>query len=49
MSYETNEVYIGMWKNDKFNGKGTLSKPNGEWYVGMWKDGKKQGVGIEYT
>ena len=35
-----------LFKDNKFNGKGTASYYNGAKYVGMFKNGKKEGEGI---
>ncbi len=31
--------YIGVWKNDKQNGKGVLYNNNGDRIFGNWKNG----------
>ena len=44
-------TYVGEFKNDKFNGQGTLTDNHeyaGSKYVGEWKDGEMHGQGI-YT
>ena len=41
-------TYIGEFKNDKFNGQGTGTFPNGSKYVGEHKNGKPNGQGT-YT
>lgn len=38
-------VYVGSWANDKPNGPGVASYPNGTRYQGNWKDGMKNGYG----
>ena len=38
-------TYIGEFKNDKFNGQGTGTFPNGSKYVGEFNDGKYHGLG----
>ena len=38
--------YEGGFENNKFNGKGTLIRPNGAKYEGEFRDGKKNGAGI---
>ena len=37
--------YVGDITNDKPNGQGTETSPEGEKYEGEWKDGKKDGQG----
>jgi len=32
------DQYEGMWKDGKFNGKGTLTRSNGEKFIGEWKN-----------
>ena len=42
--------YEGEFKNDKFNGQGTWSKPDGQKYIGEFKDGERNGQGTStYT
>ena len=36
-TFDNGEKYVGDFKNNKFNGKGTYSK-NGKVYTGTWKD-----------
>jgi len=38
-----------MFKNDKYDGKGTLEFANGTVYKGEFKDGKLNGVGTLFT
>lgn len=38
--------YEGGFDNNKFNGSGTLVRPNGAKYAGGFRDGKKSGTGI---
>ena len=33
-------VYKGQWENEKRNGHGTLTYPDGTKKTGEWKDGK---------
>ena len=40
--------YVGEWKDNKFNGQGTIIFGNGEKFVGEFRDGKKNGKGA-YT
>ena len=43
---ENGEYYIGQWKKDLKNGKGTLYYPNGNiQYEGDWVNNKKEGNG----
>jgi hypothetical protein len=32
--------HTGVWKNDKLNGKGTLTSPDGKIEKGIFKNGK---------
>ena len=41
--------YEGGFDNNKFNGSGTLVRPNGTKYIGGFSNGKKAGVGIIQT
>ena len=49
LKYETTDLYggtyIGELLNDKPNGQGTLTLPNGSTYSGFWKEGKPNGKG----
>jgi len=38
-------VYVGEFKGDTCNNKGTLFYPDGKRFEGQWKDGKKNGRG----
>jgi len=38
---DTHRVYKGEWKNEKLNGLGVMTYPDGHKYVGEWKNGKK--------
>ena len=40
-------TYVGEFKNDKFNGQGTGTFPNGSKYVGEHKNGKPNGQGTQ--
>ena len=42
-TFADGKFYLGEFKNDKFDGKGTLIylDPNKEIITGIWKDGKK--------
>ena len=42
------DKYVGEFKNDKFNGEGTYTYPDGYRYEGEYKDGERTGKGI-YT
>ena len=37
--------FVGIHKDDKRNGQGTFTYPDGGKYVGNWKDGKEHGQG----
>ena len=37
---DTHRVYKGEWKNEKLNGLGVMTYPDGHKYVGEWKNGK---------
>jgi len=37
--------YVGAFKDDKFEGQGTQTSPDGRKYVGAYKDGKRAGQG----
>lgn len=41
-------VYEGEWMDDAKNGRGTLTKPNGDVFEGNWKDNMKHGHGTYY-
>ena len=43
--YARTQQYLGEWKANKWEGKGTLEKADGERYVGEWVAGKRQGTG----
>jgi len=49
-TYTTTEgaVYVGEFRNGKYNGEGTATWPNGDRYVGGFRDDKFHGQGI-YT
>jgi hypothetical protein len=38
--------YVGEWKEDLPNGKGTLTKPDGSRYIGNFRNGKPAGQGL---
>lgn len=39
------QQYLGEWKNNVWEGKGTLEKADGERYAGEWEGGKRHGTG----
>ena len=43
--YARTHQYLGEWKDNKWEGKGTLEKADGERYVGDWVAGKRHGAG----
>ena len=43
LQYVNGERYEGYWKDDKADGKGTLTYIHGDKYVGDWQAAKKQG------
>jgi hypothetical protein len=38
MTYSNGNKYVGKWKENDFNGKGTMTYANGDKFVGIWKD-----------
>jgi len=44
-SFSRTGQYLGEWKNNKYDGKGTLESDDGTRYVGAWKAGKRNGQG----
>lgn len=44
---EGRKIYIGGWKDDKFEGYGVMEHRDGFMYQGYWKDGKMDGYGTE--
>ena len=46
ITYPDGNKYVGEWKDDKENGKGTKTWKDGKKYVGEYKDGKRNGKGI---
>ena len=36
---------MGEWKDDKYDGQGVFTRPNGDKYEGQWKEGKRHGKG----
>ncbi len=47
-TFEDGDKYLGEWKDDELNGKGTLTATNGDKYIGEWRDGSMHGEGA-YT
>ena len=45
---KSGDKYVGEFRNDAFNGHGTITWANGNKYVGEFKDGKMNGQGT-YT
>jgi len=43
--YARTHQYLGEWKDNKWDGKGTLEKTGGSRYVGEWKAGLRHGSG----
>lgn len=41
-------VYEGYWVDDKYNGRGTYTAPNGVRFVGEFKDNEPNGLGTVY-
>ena len=39
--YARTHQYLGDWKNNQWEGKGTLEKADGERYSGSWVAGKR--------
>ena len=48
ISYEDVKIYIGNFKNDKYEGKGVRSFPNGEKYDGYFHEGYMEGKGTRF-
>ena len=38
-------MYVGEFKDEKYNGQGTFTHPDGTKYVGEFKDGLQNGQG----
>lgn len=47
-SFPNKDIYMGLWKDDKFNNDGLYIYSNGEKYNGKFSEGKKNGRGIYY-
>jgi hypothetical protein len=45
-TYNANNIYEGMWKDDKQNGFGRFIYNNGGHYVGEYRDGHRYGSGV---
>ena len=45
ISRSIGENYFGDFRNDLYDGQGTLFYENGDWYIGQWKEGRKHGEG----
>jgi hypothetical protein len=45
LGWPSGEKYVGEWRYDDFNGRGTFTWPNGDKYVGEFKDRKMNGTG----
>jgi hypothetical protein len=43
--YRRTGQYLGEWKNNAWEGKGTHEMANGSRYVGAWSEGKRNGMG----
>lgn len=41
--------YIGNYKENEYDGKGTMYYPDGRIYEGMWKKGKQDGEGTLFN
>jgi formylglycine-generating enzyme required for sulfatase activity len=44
-SFPDGSLYVGQWKNEKFDGQGTFTYSEGSVYVGQWKNSKRNGRG----
>jgi len=47
-TYYNGIQYAGEWRDSKYHGQGTFTRPDGTKYVGEFKDGKYEGAGA-YT
>ena len=45
MQWPDGGVYLGNWKNDRRDGRGTYAWPDGKEYIGDWKEGIIEGAG----
>lgn len=41
-------TYVGEYRDNKFNGQGALTYPDGKKYVGGWRESIRHGKGTEY-
>merc|ERR1712130_153465 len=46
VEYQSNESYVGYYKDHKKNGYGVKKYADGDEYHGQWKDGKMHGYGV---
>ncbi len=46
LNYNSGDMYIRLWKNDKREGNGLCYLSSGDIYEGNWKNDKKHGKGI---
>ena len=48
--FENGVKYTGAWSEDKFHGKGVITKPDGvtKEYDGQWEHNVRKGWGIYY-
>ena len=47
VTYDSGEIYIGEFQDNRRHGQGTLAFDDGRQYVGNWKDDKFNGQGME--
>ena len=45
-SFPNMDVYMGMWRDDKFHGEGLYVYSNGDRFQGKFQEGKKAGRGL---
>lgn len=49
-SFPNGDVYMGVWREDKFHGEGLYSYGNGDRFQGKFQEGRKNGRGAyHYT
>lgn len=46
--YARTHQYLGEWKDNQWEGKGTLEKVDGSRYVGEWVGGRRNGTGTSW-
>ena len=46
--YARTHQYLGEWKDNQWEGKGTLERVDGSRYVGAWVGGKRNGTGTSW-